>query len=55
MPFFAVLSIVLLFIAALGQSFWWRTTPQWYGGAAEAWGLFCLAVYLTWPTIRALF
>jgi hypothetical protein len=55
MPFFAVLCLVLLFVAALGQSFWWRTpAPQWYGGAALAWGLFFLAVCVTWPTIRAL-
>ena len=54
MPFFAVLALVLLLIAALGQSWWWRAADAWYGGAAFAWGCWFLALYLTWPTIRAL-
>jgi hypothetical protein len=57
MPFFAVLCVLLLFIAALGQTWWWRGTAPgqpWYGNAAFCWGVFCLAVYITWPTIRAL-
>ena len=55
MPFLAVLAIVLLFIAALGQSWWWRTPAgPWYGNAAFCWGVFFLAVYLTWPTLKAL-
>jgi hypothetical protein len=56
MAFIAVLTVLLLFIAALGQSWWWRApAPQpWYGGAAFCWGVFFLAVYLTWPTLRAL-
>ena len=56
MPFIAVLCVLLLFVAALGQSWWWRAvapTP-WYGGAAFCWGGFLLAVYVTWPTLRAL-
>lgn len=56
MPFIAVLALVLLFIAALGQTWWWRGAAGtiWYGSAAFAWGIFCLAVYLTWPTLKAL-
>jgi hypothetical protein len=61
MAFVAVLCVLLLFIAALGQSFWWRAQPQpgqpWYGlagGAAYAWGVFLLALYVTWPTIHDL-
>ncbi len=55
MPFFAVMALVLLLIAALGQSWWWRgVDPHWYGGAALAWGLFFLALYITWPTLKAL-
>jgi hypothetical protein len=51
----AVLSLVLLFIAALGQSWWWRGPDNslWYGHAAYYWGFFFLAVYLTWPTLKA--
>ena len=56
MPFFAVLCVLLLFIAALGQSWFWRgpVGQSWYGNAAFCWGVFCLAVYVTWPTIRPL-
>ena len=56
MPFVAVVSVVLLFIAALGQTWWWRGPEGnlWYGSAALYWGLFMLAVYITWPTIKAL-
>ena len=56
MSFFAILSLVLLLIAALGQSWWWRG-PQgsiWYGNAAFCWGVFFLAVYLMWPTLKML-
>ena len=56
MPFLAVITVVLLFLAALGQSFWWREAAArpWNGNAAFAWGVFCLALYVTWPTIRTL-
>jgi hypothetical protein len=56
MPFVAVLSVLLLFIAALGSSWWWRGPADhpWYGSAAFYWGVFFLAVYLTWPTLKAL-
>jgi hypothetical protein len=59
MPFFAVLSLLLLLIAALGQSWWWRVPAgapgyPWYGGAVFYWGVFFLAVFLEWPTLKAL-
>jgi len=54
MAFLAVLTVLLLFIAALGQSWWWRGPQVWYGNAAFCWGVFCLAVYVCWPTIRVL-
>jgi hypothetical protein len=54
MPFICVLALVLLFIAALGSSWWWRGGPVWYGNAAFYWGVFFLAVYLMWPTLKAL-
>jgi|HubBroStandDraft_6_1064221.scaffolds.fasta_scaffold84302_2 hypothetical protein len=56
MPFIAVLTVVLLFIAALGQTWWWRPVAPnpWYGGAAFVWGVFFLALYITWPTLKAL-
>jgi hypothetical protein len=54
MTFVAVLALLLLLIAALGQSWWWRTAAPWYGNASFCWGVFFLALYLTWPTIRAL-
>jgi hypothetical protein len=59
MPFIVVLCLVLLFFAALGQTWFWRgpVTPGvqiWYGNALFCWGVFFLAVYLTWPTLKAL-
>jgi len=54
MPILAVLTLVLLFRAALGQSWWWRGPNLWYGNACFCWGVFFLAFYLTWPTIRPL-
>lgn len=54
MPFIAVLCLVLLLIHALGRTLWWRVEPVWYGGALLAWGMFFLALYLTWPTLKAL-
>ena len=56
MPLIAVLCLVLLFLAALGQSWWWRGPEGtlWYGSAAFYWGVFLLALYVTWPTISAL-
>ena len=54
MPFFAVAAVLLLLFAALGQSFWWRAANGWYGNASFSWGVFALAVYLTWATIRVL-
>lgn len=56
MPFIAVLSLVLLFIAALGSTFWWRgpDNVHWYGGAFFYWGVFFLAVVLEFPILRAL-
>jgi hypothetical protein len=54
MPFVAVLALLLLLIAALGQSWWCCTAAPWYGNASFCWGVFFLALYLTWPTIRAL-
>ena len=56
MPFLAVLSLVLLLIAALGQTWWWRGPESnlWYGHAAFYWGIFFLATFLMWPTLKAL-
>jgi len=54
MAFFAVVTLVLLLIAALGQSWWWRGPTVWYGNAAFCWGVFFLALYVTWPTVRTL-
>ena len=54
MPFVAVACLILLFFAALGSSFWWRAQSGWYGNAAYYWGVFLLALYVTWPTIKAL-
>ena len=47
MPFIAVLCLVLLLIAALGQSLWWRGPEGslWHGLAAFYWGIFFLAVF----------
>jgi hypothetical protein len=53
--FLCVLTLVLLFFAALGQTFWWRPQGQpWHGNATFAWGVFFLAVYITWPTLKAM-
>lgn len=51
-----VLCLFLLLIAALGASWWWRPAPPapWYGGSAFLWGMFLLALYVTWGTIRPL-
>jgi hypothetical protein len=56
MPFIAVVCIVLLLFAAIGATLWWRPTPPspWYGGAVFCWGVFFLALYITWPTLKAL-
>ena len=59
MAFVVVLALLLLLIAALGQSWWWRGAPgqpgpAWYPHAAFYWGVFFLAIYLTWPVIRPL-
>ena len=56
MPFIAVLCLVLLFFAALGHSLWWRPPAPaiWYSSAIFYWGVFFLAVYITWPTLKAL-
>lgn len=56
MPFVAVLALVLLFIAALGSCWFWRSPSNtlWYGHAAFYWGIFFVAIYLTWPTLKAL-
>ena len=55
MPFCAVLALLLLLIAALGQSWWWRVPAgPWYGSAAFYWGVFFLALFLTWPTLKAM-
>jgi len=56
MPFIVVLCLVLLFVAALGQSWWWRGPEGalWYGHAAFYWGVFFLAVFLAWPVLKAL-
>jgi hypothetical protein len=58
MPLIAVVADVLLLIAALGTSWWWRPLAAagnyWYGNAAFYWGMFFLALYLTWPTLKAL-
>ena len=51
-----VLCLFLLLISALGSSWWWRPAAPyvWYGDAAFHWGVFLLAVYLTWPVFKAL-
>jgi hypothetical protein len=56
MSLIAVLCLVLLFLAALGQSWWWRgpAGSLWYGSAAFYWGVFFFALYVMWPIIRAL-
>jgi hypothetical protein len=54
MEIISILCVFLLFIAALGQSWWWRgpAGSLWYGNAAFYWGVFLLAVYVTWPTLQ---
>jgi hypothetical protein len=49
-----VICLFLLLIAALGQSWWWRAPAPyvWYGSAAFYWGVFLLALYVTWPVLR---
>ena len=56
MPLLAVLCVVLLGLAAIGQTFWWRAPAPspWQGHAAFFWGVFVLALYITWPTLKAL-
>ena len=57
MAFIAVLCVLLLFIAALGQTIGtWRGTAgqPWYGPPMFCWGVFFLAVFVTWPTIKPL-
>lgn len=57
MPFIAVLAVLLFFIAALGQTFFWRNPTAglpWYGGAAFCWAMFFLSIYIVWPTLKAL-
>ena len=56
MPFIVVLSLVLLFLAALGSSWFWRNPEdaRWYGHAAFYWGVLFLAVYLAWPELKSL-
>lgn len=51
-----VLCLFLFLIAALGSSWWWRPAPPtpWYGGSAFLWACFLLALYLMWPTFKAL-
>jgi hypothetical protein len=49
-----VLCLFLLLISALGASWWWRPAAPnpWYGGAAFHWGVFLLALYVTWPIFK---
>ena len=56
MAFVCVLCLVLLFIAAMGQSWWWRGPAGtiWYGNAAFACGVFLFALYVMWPTVKGL-
>ena len=58
MALLAVLCLVLLFLAALGQTWWWRNPagpgPMWYGNALFFWGVFLFALCNLWPVIRAL-
>lgn len=63
MAIIAILADFLLFIAALGSSWWWRPADQpapgqpfrpWMGSSAFLWGIFGLALVLTWPIIKAL-
>lgn len=52
-----VLCLFLLFIAALGSSWWWRPagTSPWHEGSAFYWGVFLLALFLMWGTLKPLF
>ena len=56
MALVCVLALVLLALAAAGQSFWWRgpAGTVWYGHAAFYWGVFFFALYVMWPTIKTL-
>jgi hypothetical protein len=50
----AVAADLLLLFAALGQSVWWRPAEAWYGNVAFCWGVFLLALFLTWPVLASL-
>jgi len=58
MGILAIVCLVLLALAALGASWFWRAQASpgnpWYGNAAFYWGVFLLALYITWPTVKAL-
>jgi hypothetical protein len=55
MQIVAVLCVVALFLAALGQTTLWRPEgPRWYGHAFFLWGVFLLALFITWPTLKAM-
>jgi hypothetical protein len=56
MPFIAVLCVLLLFLAAIGQTTFWRAPAPtvWYGHALFVWGVFFLALFLAWPTLKSL-
>lgn len=55
MPFVAVLCLVLLLLAALGSTLWWRGETQPFNNwSVYYWGIFFLALYITWPTFKAL-
>ena len=56
MPIIAVLALVLLFLAAVGNSWFWRppAPAAWYGDALFYWGVFFLAVCLEWPILKSL-
>jgi len=56
-----IATLVFLLFAAIGHSWWWRGVPgqpvagrAWYGNAAFCWGVFFLALYVTWPTVMAI-
>ena len=52
----AVLCVFLSFIAALGQSWWWRgpvdPARPWYGNAAFFWAFFLLCLFIMWPALQ---
>ena len=55
MAILAVLADLLLLIAAFGQWLWRPAPPNvWYGNAAFCWGVFFLALFITWPAIHPL-